>query len=207
VARPGRLPTGTVTFVFTDIEGSTRASAELGARWPEVLDAHFERIVDASARHGGVQVASTGDGLFLAFAHATDAVFAALDAQRALGENFPLRVRIGVHTGEAQLLRDDYVGLAVHHAARVCDAANGGQVILSEASRPLAEPLPPGASLIDLGIHRLRDIEAPQRLYRLAHRDLPADERPPRTLTRRLHNLPADLTPFARRVVSAPCLT
>jgi class 3 adenylate cyclase len=139
------LPTGTVTFLFTDIEGSTRLLQELGDEYADVLAEHRRALREAWRRHNGVEVDTQGDAFFVAFARASDAVAAAGDAQTALADG-PVRVRMGLHTGEP--LRDDegYVGFDVHRAARIAAAGHGGQVLLSQATVDLAS-----ADVRDLG--------------------------------------------------------
>jgi predicted ATPase/class 3 adenylate cyclase len=162
---PG-LPSGTVTFLFTDIEGSTKLLAEIGSeRYGLTLADHRTLVREALAACGGVEVDAVGDGLFYAFARASDALTAAGRSQAALGEG-PIRIRVGIHTGEALVVDDGYVGLDVHKAARICAAGHGGQVLVSEATRSIA-----GAHLRDLGEHRLKDLGAPVRLYQLGEGD------------------------------------
>src|SRR5919198_6311231 len=157
------LPTGTVTLLFTDIEGSTHLLHELGERYADVLAAHRRVLRDAFSRNGGVEVDTQGDAFFVAFTRATDAVAAASDAQAAL-RNGPMRVRIGIHTGEPLVTEEGYVGVDVHRAARIMGAAHGGQVLLSETTQRLLDST---VRLRDLGEHRLKDLSAPQRLYQL----------------------------------------
>src|SRR5215211_5368873 len=138
------LPSGTVTFLFTDIEGSTRLLRRLGERYADVLGRHDRLVRDACAGHGGREISTQGDAFFVAFARAKDALAAAVELQRALAaERWPegtgVRVRIGLHTGEPVVAATDYVGLAVHRAARICAAAHGGQVLVSSATRELLE--------------------------------------------------------------------
>jgi len=163
------LPTGTVTLVFTDIEGSTRLLEEAGERYADLLAEHRRALTDAFARHGGVEFGSEGDAVFAAFGRASDAVAAAAEAQRALAAG-PVRVRIGIHTGEPQLTDGDYVGLDVHKAARIAAAGHGGQVVLSESTRALLDR---EFELQDLGEHRLKDIAAPVRLFQLGRTGFP----------------------------------
>src|ERR671937_619076 len=155
------LPSGTVTFLFTDIEGSTRLLHELGDAYADVLAEHRRVLREAFARHGGVEVDTQGDAFFVAFARASDALAAAREAQAAL--NGPVRVRIGVHTGEPLLTDEGYVGLDVHRAARIAAAGHGGQILVSQSARELAG----GDDLLDLGEHRLKDLIAPERIYQL----------------------------------------
>jgi predicted ATPase/class 3 adenylate cyclase len=199
------LPTGTVTFLFTDIEGSTRLLQELGNRYAAVLDEHATIVGRAIAEGGGVEVSTEGDSFFAAFRSPVGAVRATVAAQRGLAghdwsHGTPVRVRMGLHTGEGVLRGDTYVGIDVNRAARIADAAHGGEVIVSDATRGLVErALPEGTSLRDLGDHRLKDIDQPERLHDLVIDDLPADFPPPRTMDARPNNLPAQLTSFVGR--------
>ncbi len=185
---PAGLPTGTVTFLFTDIEGSTRLLHELGSeRYGAELELHRERVRRAVAAHDGVEVGTEGDAFFVVFARASDALAAASEVQVALGDG-PIRVRIGIHTGEPLLMAGSYVGLDIHKAARICAAAHGGQVLVSLATRDLA-----GDGLRDLGEFRLKDLTAPERLFQVG-----SDEFPPlRTL--RPTNLPVQPGPLLGR--------
>jgi len=182
-----RLPRGTVTFLFSDIEGSTRLLARLRDRYAEVLGEHHRALRTAFAEHRGHEVHTEGDAFFVAFARATDAIAAAVAAQRTLAahdwpEDVDLRVRMGLHTGEAEVWADDYVGLDVHRAARICAAAHGGQVLVSAATRELvAGELESGVGLRDLGEHRLKDLERPERLFQIVAGGLPADFPSPRS--------------------------
>src|SRR5438445_1646082 len=199
------LPTGTVTFLFTDIEGSTRLLRELGDRYATVLKEHQLIIRQAIANAGGAEVGIEGDSFFAAFSSAPAAVGAAVAAQLGLAahgwpEGFSVRVRMGLHTGDGVVSGSDYVGMDVHRAARIASAAHGGQVILSDATRALTEQsLPAGARLRDLGNHRLKDIVQPEHLYDLVIDGLPAEFPPPRTLDARPNNLPLQLTSFVGR--------
>src|SRR5688572_6023013 len=147
------LPTGTVTFLMTDIEGSTRLLQALGDGYPDVLTTHYRLIRDSCTAAGGTLVSTEGDGVFVAFSDAPSAVHSALEAQRALAQHaWPheavVRVRMGLHSGEGRLLGSTYVGLDVHRAARIAAAGHGGQIVLSDATRALAAAsLPPGAQL------------------------------------------------------------
>src|SRR5437667_2528808 len=176
-----KLPTGTVTFLFTDIEGSTKLLQQLGDRYAAVRDEHAAIIRRAIAEGGGVEVSTVGDSFFAVFPSPVGAVRAAVAAQRGLATHdwspgAPVRVRMGLHTGEGVPGGDNYVGIDVNRAARIAGAAHGGQVILSDATRGLAEhSLPEGASLRDLGEHRLKDIIHPERLHHLVIDGLPAD--------------------------------
>ena len=183
------LPSGTVTLLFTDIEGSTRLLEELGDDYAEVLAEHHRVLREVFSRHNGVEVDTAGDGFFVAFARATDAVAAAADGQSAL-DSGPVRVRIGIHTGEPTLTETKYVGIDVHKAARIMSAGHGGQVLVSEATRQLLDS---ADTLDDLGQHRLKDLGAPERLYQLAGKEFP----PLKTLHRT--NLPIQATPLVGR--------
>jgi predicted ATPase/class 3 adenylate cyclase len=203
-ARPA-LPTGTVTFLFTDVEGSTRLARELGPDWTTLLERHRAIIRAALSAHDGVEVQTEGDGFFAAFDRAPAAVAAVAQAQHDLAaEPWPpgaeVRVRMGLHSGEGTLDRDGtYVGHDVHRAARVAAAANGGQVLVSEATRALVgDAIPAGITLRDLGEHRLKDLR-PERLARVEVDGLPVDERPVRSLDARPNNLPTQLTSFVGR--------
>jgi predicted ATPase/class 3 adenylate cyclase len=184
-ARP--LPRGTVTFLFTDIEGSTRLLARLREGYGDLLEEHHHTLRAAFAAHDGHEVHTEGDAFFVAFARATDAIGAAAAAQRALAahpwpEGVDLRVRMGLHTGEAEVRSDDYVGMDVHRAARICSAAHGGQVLVSSATRELVvAELEPGVALDDLGEHRLKDLDRPERLYQVVADGLAPEFPPPRS--------------------------
>jgi predicted ATPase/class 3 adenylate cyclase/Tfp pilus assembly protein PilF len=207
VLRPD-LPRGTVTFLFSDIEGSTDLVWRLGDTYAHAHAAHQALLRAAWADHGGVEVDTQGDAFFVAFPTAPSAVAAAAQATTALAghpwpADAPIRVRIGLHTGAPQLIGDQYFGLDVHRAARIAAAGHGGQVLLSAATRELAErDLPDGASLRDLGVYRLKDLRHPERLYQLvlpAVPNLPTDFPPLKTLDRARHNLPIQPTPLLDR--------
>jgi class 3 adenylate cyclase len=175
------LPSGTVTFLFSDVEGSTRLLRRLGGRYGEVLAEHQRLLRAAFDERDGREVHIEGDGFFVAFARASDAIAAAVSAQRSLAaqrwpEGVEVRVRMGVHTGEAEVRQDDYVGLDVHRAARICSAGHGGQVLISRSTRELVgDELPGGVALRDLGEHRLKDLDRPEHLFQLVVGGLPAD--------------------------------
>src|SRR6266487_2007262 len=157
IMRPVRrdLPSGTVTFLFTDVEGSTKLLNELGDAYADLLEEHRRVLRDAFARHGGVEVDTQGDAFFVAFGRASDALAAAEDAQEALSSG-RLGVRMGLHTGEPLLTEEGYVGIDVHRAARIAAAGHGGQILISQSTRDLV-----GADgLQDLGEHRLKDLAA-----------------------------------------------
>jgi predicted ATPase/class 3 adenylate cyclase len=193
------LPTGTVTFLFTDIEGSTRLLADLGDAYAGVLEEHRRAIRAAFARSGGVEVDTQGDAFFVAFGRAKDALAAAAEAQRALAGG-PVRVRMGVFTGEPIRAGDGYAGMDVHRAARMAAAGHGGQVLVSESTRRLvADDLAKEYALLDLGEHRLKDLSASQRIFQLAAEGLQREFPPLRTLESRPTNLPAQPTPLVGR--------
>ncbi len=191
-----------MTFLFTDIEGSTRLVQSLGADFGPLLERHQALLRTAFSEAGGVEVATEGDSFFVVFASATAAIRAAADAQRALAtEAWPaeVRVRMGLHTGEGTIGGDNYVGLDVHRAARIAAAAHGGQVLLSDVARALvAGSLPAELGLRDLGEHRLKDLDHPERLTQLLIAGLPDAFPPPRSLETPT-NLPAQLTTFIGR--------
>ena len=202
------LPTGTVTFLMTDIEGSTRA----WERRPEALTVavprHYDLLDEAISASGGVRPIEQGEGdsVVAAFSRATDAVGAALTAQRMLvaeawTDGIALPVRMALHTGEAQL-RDEgnYLGMAITRCARLRSCAHGGQVLLSDVTAALiADQMPDGVGLADLGRHRLRDLGRPERVWQLLHPDLEAEFPPLRSLDAFRHNLPLQLTPLVGR--------
>jgi predicted ATPase/class 3 adenylate cyclase len=199
------LPMGTVTLLFTDMEGSTRLLQQLGERYTDLLEEYRQLLRAAFGRWNGNVVDTQGDAFFVAFARASDAVSGAVAAQRALAshvwpEGVVVRVRMGLHTGEPTLSSEGYTGLDVHHAARLMSAGHGGQVLLSQTTRDLVEHDPPtGVSLRDLGTHRLKDLQQKSHLYQLLIVDFPADFPPLKTLDTHPNNLPAQLTPFIGR--------
>ena len=176
------------TFLFTDIEGSTQLLKRLRDRYGAVLSQHQQLLRDAFAAHGGQEVDTQGDAFFVAFPRARDAVLAAVAAQRALGahewpDDERLRVRIGVHTGEAAVAENRYVGLSVHRAARICALGRGGQILVSQTTRHVLEddeePLP-GIELRDFGEHALKDLARPVRLSEVLFSEAPATSPPER---------------------------
>ena len=166
-------PTGTVTFLFSDIEGSTRLLQQLRAGYDEVLSTHARLLRSAIEQFDGHEIDTQGDAFFVAFARARDAVAAAVAAQRAIAaEHWPdgvsVRVRMGIHTGEPLVGGERYVGMGVHRGARICAAGHGGQVLLSNTTRELVEDeLPDDVHLVDLGEHELKDIKRPERIFQL----------------------------------------
>ena len=200
------LPAGTVTFVFTDIEGSTSLLKQLGRdRYDEVLGEHTQLLRAAFAAHEGRVVDTQGDSFFVAFRTAADALAAAVDAQRDLAahswpEGAEVKVRMGLHTGEPKLGGERYVGLGVHRAARIGAAGHGGQVLLSSTTKELAEEeLPPGVTIRDLGERRLKDIDQPQRLYQLVVEGLQSE-------FARLKTLDVELARKRRRMYAGAAL-
>ncbi len=199
------LPTGTVTFLFSDIEGSTQ-------RWEryreamKVAVARHEHLMSAAIKqHGGYVFKTVGDAFCVAFPTAPQAVNAALDAQRALAkEDFSsvdgLRVRIGLHTGYAEERNADYFGPAVNRVARLMSISHGGQVLLSGSTRELAHSdLPTSVSLVDLGSHRLKDLTEPEQVWQLSIEGLPAEFPPLKSLDTLPNNLPIQRTTFVGR--------
>ena len=181
------LPTGTVTLLFTDIEGSTRLLERLGDGYADILAGHRRVLREAFERHGGVEVGTEGDSFFVAFPSASGALAAARDGQEALAAS-DVRVRMGMHTGEPLVHDDNYVGMDVHRAARVAAAGHGGQILFTEATRALVG----SDDIRDLGIHRLKDI-GELRLYQSGHEDFP----PLRSAV--AGNLPSPATPLLGR--------
>ncbi len=199
------LPTGTVTFLFTDIEGSTRLAQELRDGWPPILQRHDQLLRQAIEENGGVVIGSEGDGMFAAFGSAPRSIGAAAAAQRSLAseawpEGVAVKVRMGLHTGEGTVSGDSYVGIDVHRAARIAAAGHGGQVLVSAATRMLAEgSLPDGVGLEDLGEHRLKDLSRPEHISQLTVDGLAASFPPVRSLNEVPNNLPTQLTSFVGR--------
>jgi len=196
----------TFAFLFSDIEGSTRLEQAVGtAAYGAIRERHRELLRAAFTAHEGREQGTEGDSFFVAFPAASDAVAAAIDAQRAVAaEAWPaggsVRVRMGLHAGEATVVGGSLVGLAINRAARIAGVAHGGQVLVSAAVRALAgEELPPEATLVDLGAHRLKDLREPEHLYQLAAPDLPESFPPLATLDARPNNLPTQLTSFVGR--------
>ncbi|HLE98471.1 MAG TPA: adenylate/guanylate cyclase domain-containing protein [Gaiellaceae bacterium] len=172
------LPSGTVTFAFTDIEDSTELMKRLGDQYHEVLSAHRRIVRDAFAMRDGIEIDTQGDAFFFVFPRARDAVAAAVEAQRlhaaaAWPGDASVRVRMGLHTGEPALHDEGYVGLDVVRAARICTVGRGGQILLSETTRTLlGSSLPEGVSVFPLGQRHLRGIDEPERVYEVAIEDL-----------------------------------
>jgi class 3 adenylate cyclase len=177
------LPSGTVTFVFTDIEGSTRLLQELGDAYATVVSDHRRLVRAAFGEHGGSEIDTQGDAFFYSFPRARDAVAGAVAAQRALhAHDWPdgrePRVRMGVHTGEPNVTEEGYLGLDVVRAARIAGAGNGGQILISETTRALlGNALPEGTAVLDLGDHALKDIQQ-EHIYELSLDPGNAEARP-----------------------------
>ncbi len=199
-------PTGTITFLFTDIEGST-------ARWerhPEIMRAavarHDELLHSLMAAHGGIVFKTVGDAFYAVFTAVSDALHAALAVQRAVAAEIwpeevrPFRVRIAFHTGEAELRGNDYFGQSLNRVARILSSGHGGQILLSSISRSLmGNRLPAGISLLDLGEHRLKDIELPEHIFQVVAADLPSEFPALKTSGHHHKTLPTQLTPFVGR--------
>ena len=199
------MPTGTVTFLFTDLEGSTRLWEESPEAMKGALARHDEIVRGAIERHGGYVVKTTGDGFHAAFSTAAAAAGAGLAAQLSLageawGSTGALRVRMGIHAGSAELRDGDYYGTAPNRAARLMSAAHGGQLVLSQTTADLVgDGLPDGAVLIDLGEHRLRDLARAEQVFQLGTPGLAAEFPPLRSLDAFPGNLPLQLSSFVGR--------
>lgn len=198
-------PTGTVTFLFSDIEGSTLLLERLGDRYAQVLDDYRRLVRKIVEERGGREIDTSGDGFCLAFPRARDALSAAIAAQQAIvSHSWPdgvtLRVRMGIHTGDPLISDTGHVGMDLHRTVRICNAGHGGQVLISQATHALvARDLPDGVTLRDLGEHRLKDMSLPDRLYQVVVPDLPAEFPPLRSLDTLPNNLPVQLTSFVGR--------
>src|SRR5262245_24148614 len=195
----------TITFVFTDLESSTRLWETFPDAMSDAMERHDAILRRAVEDADGRVLKATGDGLMAVFSAASDGANACLVAQLALrdeswGETGPLRVRMGIHVGEAQRRAGDFFGPPVNRAARIMAAAHGGQVLLSELAGAQAEArLPADARLRDLGEHRLKDLSQPERIFQLVHPGLPGEFPPLATLSRRPNNLPTQTTEFLGR--------
>ena len=202
---PSGLPTGTVTFLRTDVEGSMRLARAQGAAWDELNAAQLAIVRDAVAARGGVTVRTEGDAVFAVFPEAVTAANAAIELQRAMRKHpWPaeaqVSVRVGLHSGEAHIAGDDYGGFDVNRAARIAAVGHGGQIVLSDPTRALVEAnLPDGAALRDLGRHGLKDVPNPERLFQLDAPGLRSDFPPIRTGSGAVGNLPPRLTSFVAR--------
>jgi predicted ATPase/class 3 adenylate cyclase len=205
VTTAGGLPSGRLVFFFSDVEGSTRLLTDLGDRFPALLGEHQRLVRAALEAYGGIEISTEGDSFFAVFESAPAATSAAAATQRSLAAyawpaGHELRVRIGLHIGQAVLAGDDYVGLDVNRAARIANAANGGQVVLSEElAQAIQGQLPPDLTLLDLGRHRLKDIGV-VRIWQLEIEGLPTRSSPLRSLEAHPSNLPVESTPLVDRL-------
>ncbi|HUG48644.1 MAG TPA: adenylate/guanylate cyclase domain-containing protein [Candidatus Limnocylindria bacterium] len=200
------LPIGTVTLLFTDIEGSTRLLQQLGpSDYGSLLAEHHRLLGETAARHDGIEVKTEGDSFFIVFPRAPSALEAVVAMQRGLAAaawpgRASVRVRMGLHTGEVALSAGEYIGIDVHRAARISDAAHGGQVLMSEATRSVVQDsLPEGIALRDMGEHRLKDIDGSEHIFQLLIEGLPVDFPPIRAMSMRLDLLPRETTGFIGR--------
>jgi predicted ATPase/class 3 adenylate cyclase len=208
------LPGGTVTFLFTDIEGSTDLLHRLGDGYANVLADQRRIFREVIPRWNGQEVDTQGDSFFISFPRATEAVCAAVEIQRTLAEyDWPgesqIRVRMGIHTGEPLVAAEGYIGIDVHRAARIGNIGHGGQVLLSQTTTALViDDLPDEVSLVDLGEYRLKDVQRPEHIHQLSVESLPAEFPPLKSVEmvsdagvddQPTHNLPPDLTPFIGR--------
>lgn len=198
------LTSGTLTLVFTDIEGSTHLLETAGSQYEEILQRHRSILRKAFRSFGGAEVETEGDSFFVVFSRALDAVKAAVQVQIELESiQWPVgavRVRIGIHTGDVDVGPAGYIGLAVHQARRIASAAHGGQIVISGATKEVVEhSLSPELSLKDLGSHRLKDLGLPIQLFQVRSPGLREDLPPPLTLESLRHNLPVQLTSFIGR--------
>ena len=212
----GELPTGTVTFLFSDIEDSTELVRRVGNEAFAAIRVDHRRLLRAAfSAHGGIEIDTAGDGFFVAFDSAREGVEAAIEGQRALAEfSWPegaeVRVRMGLHTAEPHLGADGYVGVGVHRAARICDAGRGGQILVSNATAGIVEDAElPGVSIVDLGEHRLKGLLVEQRLFQLSAHGLQPTFDAPRTADAEARQAPgagtfllADLTNW-RKLIQA----
>jgi predicted ATPase/class 3 adenylate cyclase len=198
-------PSGTVTFLFTDVEGSTRRWEQDSPAMLDAVERHFTLLDEAIVAHHGVRFKTIGDAIQAAFPTAPDALRAAVSAQQALaaaewGALGPLSVRMALHTGAAEPRHGDYLAPALNRLARLLASAAGGQTVLTEATRNLVrDDLPAGVQLRDLGLHRLRDLREAEHVFQVDAEGLPAQFPPLQTVDRPLHNLPAPVTPFIGR--------
>ena len=198
-------PSGTVTFLFSDIEGSTQLLHRIGEKYAQALEEQRAIMRAAFQQFEGYEIDTAGDGFFVAFSRAQDGVFAAIQAQRQLAvhewpEGETLRVRVALHTGEPLATATGYVGVDVHHAARLCAAGYGGQMLISETTRQLvAGNLPADVTLRDLGEHRLKDMQQAEHIYGIVVPDLPSHFPSLKTLQSKPNNLPAQITPLVGR--------
>lgn len=201
----GGLPSGTATFLFTDVEGSTRLLDQYPEAYPAAIARHHGLLRDAVEAHGGYVFETVGDAVYAVFPAASDAIAAALDGQRRLqgadwGVLGDLTVRMGLHTGEVERQGEHYFGVPLYRCARLTNTAHGGQIVVSAATAALVQDgLPADAALLDLGEHRLKDLQRPERIFQLTAAGLAADFPPLRALGERRHNLPVAPTAFIGR--------
>ena len=188
------LPSGTVTLLFTDIEGSTRLLHELGDQYADALAEHRRILRETFSAHGGAEVDTQGDAFFVAFPTAPEAVRAAAQAVKELSSG-PIQVRIGIHTGTPHVGEEGYVGVDVVRAARIAAAGHGGQVLVSASTAALLDSV----ELRDIGEHRLKDLTQPQRLYQLVIPELETEFPALKTLENSPTNLPTQPTPLIGR--------
>jgi predicted ATPase/class 3 adenylate cyclase len=200
------LPIGTITFLFTDIEGSTILWERFPETMPAVIARHDELLYTIMQENGGIVFKTVGDAFYVVFQTAGEAVMAALKAQQALVREpwpqkiAPLRVRIALHTGEAESRDNDYFGQTLNRVARILSAGHGGQILLSQTTVSLLRGLAlADVTLQDLGEHRLKDMQHPEHIFQLVIPDLPSTFPPLKTLDRHPNNLPTQLTPFVGR--------
>jgi class 3 adenylate cyclase len=200
------FPTGTITFLFTDIEGSTQLWERAPDSMKFALARHDMLLRESIEQHGGYVFKTVGDAFCAAFSHAPDALLAALDAQRALhAEGWPseigaIRIRATLHTGAAEERGGDYFGPPLNRAARLLASGHGDQTLLSRTTQELvSNRLPPGVSLLDLGEHHLKDVLRPEQVFQVCVSDLPSEFPPLRLLGAKLTNLPAQPTTFIGR--------
>ena len=195
----------TYTFLFTDIEGSTRLLQRLGNDYPQVLEQHNRLIREAVGKADASEVDNAGDGFFFVFPTTSQALDATVEAQRSLADyNWPrggsIRVRMGIHTGKAIFFGGNYVGLDVHRAARICAAGHGGQILISSSAQVcIGQELPTNVSTKDLGYHLLKDLEQPEHLFQINIPGLLSDFPPLRARNARRHNLPSEVSDFVDR--------
>ncbi|CAA9335416.1 MAG: hypothetical protein AVDCRST_MAG72-502 [uncultured Nocardioidaceae bacterium] len=198
------LPSGTVTLLFSDIEGSTRLSRVLGSGFADTIEEHRRLLREVFARHSGIEVGTEGDSFFVAFEDAPAAMSAAVEAQRLLGSHqwsagTSVKVRMGLHSGTPVPVAGDYLGYDVHRASRIASSAHGGQVVVSAATRHIAGAPVEDISFLDLGEHQLKDLDRPEHLYQLVAEGLPEHFPPLRSLSPVRNNLPESLSSFVGR--------
>ncbi len=197
------LPSGVITMLFSDIEGSTLTLSRLGPRWGEALSAQRAILRSVFAARGGIEMGTEGDSFFVVFTSAREAVLAAVEGQRRLQQHewpdsVPIRVRMGLHTGEPQRHEDGYIGLDLHRAARIAGTSGGGQIVVSEATRLLAGALGEQVGVRDLGWHRLKDLSELEHLFDLVVDGLVSEFPPVRSIGTSA-NLPTATTPLVGR--------